>query len=240
MQFNDLEALFAKAKDKTTGKPVKLNTRIVQVGPDYAIRFYETDIVTFKPDGSIVLNSGGYRTATTKQRINEFAPMLTITQKNGLWYVQAQDQTVLFTDNMVIPPHGFIGNDEDAHKALVAKKTVDKMVSRYIRGFVNDMIANGISEPSDGDCWCCNMRNVDNPNIEPMGYDHYVSHFKENYYVPTIFYKALQERKYGNLGLVLNMMKTDADFLKREGTIVLQRFFRTRKLEIAKALGEST
>lgn len=79
MQYNEAAALFAKAKDKTAGKPIGNNTRLVQVGSDYAIRLHETNIVTLKPDGSIVLNSGGYRTMTTKSRINEHVPELYIT-----------------------------------------------------------------------------------------------------------------------------------------------------------------
>jgi hypothetical protein len=53
-----------------------------------AVRLYQTDVVTFWPDGEIKLDSGGYRTVATKERINEYAPAAChITQCNGRWYL---------------------------------------------------------------------------------------------------------------------------------------------------------
>lgn len=238
MQYDEAANLFATSKNKTAGKKIGRNTYVIQNGLNYCIRLYNTDIITFTPNGSIILRSGGYRTATTKNRINEFAHGLHITQEDGLWYVHVKDQTVLFTDNMVVPMNAPIDGDNANMAAMTAaKKAVNSMVSKYIKGYIEDMVKNGISEPSDGDCWGCIMRSADDPNdLEPMGYDHYFSHFKEKYYVPTIFYKAIQERKYGNPGLALNMMRHDPKFLKREGTTALQRFFRIRKLGLVAAL----
>jgi len=240
MQYNDAEALFAKARDKNAGKPIGNNTRLVQVGSDYAIRLHETNIVTLKPDGSIILNSGGYRTMTTKSRINEHAPGIHITQDMGLWYVHVRNQMVFFEDGMVIPATGPItGNDGYAMQK--AKAQVDKMVSAFIKGYVNKMLKDGIEQPGDGDCWGCAMRDESHPeNTEPMGYDHYLSHFEEKYYVPTIFFQALDEKGYPNPGLIMQMMSTDSRFMKREATVILQAYFRKRKLGIAEQLARRT
>ena len=51
------------------------------------IRLYRTDIIKFCPDGTIVLDSGGYKTKTTKNRIEEFVQGLWILQENYVWYV---------------------------------------------------------------------------------------------------------------------------------------------------------
>lgn len=51
-----------------------------------AVRYYQTDIVTFYPDGRIELRCGGWQTVTTKQNINAFSPF-TIYQEKGVWYV---------------------------------------------------------------------------------------------------------------------------------------------------------
>lgn len=236
MKYTDLMNLFQRSKDKTVGKKIAGNTWVVKMGDNYGIKLYDTIIMIFKMDGSITLNSGGYRTRTTKDRINEFSG-IQVTQENGLWYVHARDQVVLFTDNMVIPPHGPIGDDASIKTITADKKAVDRMVKRYVRGFVDDMLINGIPDPSGGDCWYCLMRSVDNPNdLEPMGYSHYFSHFEEKYYVPTIFYKAVNENNYPNPGLILSMMRSNKDFLKREGTHVLQKFFRRRKLGMVAAM----
>lgn len=50
------------------------------------IRYHDTDVLTFQPNGWIVLNSGGYRTSTTKARINEYQRIASVFQDKGHWY----------------------------------------------------------------------------------------------------------------------------------------------------------
>jgi hypothetical protein len=40
-----------------------------------AVRLHNTDVVTLYSDGRVVLNSGGWRTSTTAQRINSYSPV---------------------------------------------------------------------------------------------------------------------------------------------------------------------
>lgn len=60
-----------------------------------AIRYHETDVITYYPD-RIVLNSGGYHTATTKARINEALRVLpvyvSLSQTSGVWYLSAMQK----------------------------------------------------------------------------------------------------------------------------------------------------
>lgn len=52
-----------------------------------SIRFHSTDILTALPDGSVTVNSGGFRTATTKDRLNSWlADGYFIAQERGCWY----------------------------------------------------------------------------------------------------------------------------------------------------------
>jgi hypothetical protein len=66
-----------------------------------AVRLHSTDIVCFFPDGRVTLHSGGYRTMTTKERLNQFI-VSTVYQKNYNWFVyRASDgSTVEFTEGM--------------------------------------------------------------------------------------------------------------------------------------------
>lgn len=48
--------------------------------------YHGTCVVRAHPDGSVVLNTGGYYTATTKARINEYSPA-SVFQDKGVWYV---------------------------------------------------------------------------------------------------------------------------------------------------------
>jgi hypothetical protein len=49
------------------------------------VRLHNTYVVRFHENGQITLHTGGYRTATTKDRINEFITGR-VYQKNHEWY----------------------------------------------------------------------------------------------------------------------------------------------------------
>lgn len=70
-------------------KPVKLanNTYLHRVADDaIAVRFHATDVVTFYADNVTELDSGGYRTQTTLERLNRYLPNRTfISQQAGTW-----------------------------------------------------------------------------------------------------------------------------------------------------------
>jgi len=52
-----------------------------------AVRLHATDILTFRPDGSVVLTTGGWRSVTTKARLNAYCPIgRGIGQRAGVWY----------------------------------------------------------------------------------------------------------------------------------------------------------
>jgi hypothetical protein len=50
-----------------------------------AVRLHSTHIVKFYEDGRVTLHTGGWRTVTTKDRINEFITGR-VYQKNHDWY----------------------------------------------------------------------------------------------------------------------------------------------------------
>tara|TARA_B110000483_G_scaffold122739_2_gene147888 strand:+ start:2715 stop:3047 length:333 start_codon:yes stop_codon:yes gene_type:complete len=52
-----------------------------------ALVFWTTDILLFKPTGEIVVDTNGYRTVTTKARLNEFLPApYRVFKKDHVWY----------------------------------------------------------------------------------------------------------------------------------------------------------
>lgn len=53
------------------------------------VRLHNTYVVTFHRSGAVSLDSGGWRTVTTKERINRYlAPRLSLFQEKHVWYVQ--------------------------------------------------------------------------------------------------------------------------------------------------------
>jgi hypothetical protein len=57
--------------------------------PSYAVRLHDTDVVTLHPDGSQTLNSGGWRTVTTKDRINAYS-IAGVWSERGEWKVSTE------------------------------------------------------------------------------------------------------------------------------------------------------
>lgn len=81
-------------------------TMLHPLGGAYALRYHHTDVVTAYPDGKVVLNSGGYRTLTTKERINRYMPEgCKLINKRGKWVVSMPNgQEVDFYDGMSLGP----------------------------------------------------------------------------------------------------------------------------------------
>jgi hypothetical protein len=63
-----------------------------------SIELHGTKVVVFYPNGLVKLNSGGYRTSTTKKRINQYSPV-SVYQKNFEWFLR--DHTP-FEDNVLV------------------------------------------------------------------------------------------------------------------------------------------
>lgn len=79
--FADAERIYAGMRKPVTvpfgryGKRLAGNTILHQIDDDtYAVRLYNTDVVTIHRDGTWGLATGGYNTPTTKERIKRFSP----------------------------------------------------------------------------------------------------------------------------------------------------------------------
>lgn len=69
----------------------------------YGIVYHSTPIVIYSDDGRIVLNSGRYRTATTKSHMNSVLPPgIRVYQKQYDWYVSTRDGDKEFFDGMTL------------------------------------------------------------------------------------------------------------------------------------------
>lgn len=91
------------ARDKKKGKPIGNNTRLHErYGNTYEIRLHGNLIMIIHKD-RIELLDGGWRTVTTKARLNEHIPSgFFVRQKNFEWYIEhhtsADDVTYKFGD----------------------------------------------------------------------------------------------------------------------------------------------
>ena len=88
MAYETKEEILNNIKDDIiSARFLKRNTyEILYKNGNRAIRYHHTDIVTFKNNGDIVLNTNGWETSSTRERINEYSPFYII-QKDYIWYV---------------------------------------------------------------------------------------------------------------------------------------------------------
>jgi hypothetical protein len=86
---------------KTKQKARKIgNNTYAEIESDnsVSIRLHGTAVVRFYPNGLVKLNSGGWRTSTTKNRINKYSPVK-VYQKKYEWYLQGGAE---FEDNILV------------------------------------------------------------------------------------------------------------------------------------------
>lgn len=160
-----------------------------------ALKYHETEVVTWKPDGSIVLDSGGWRTSTTKVRLNYYAS-LNVYQDNRVWYVKHGGAVYTFKDGMVLKPDGSVeGAGPKASQASREGAKLRGRINRYVKGYMAALAAGKVGAPGAGDCFFCGMVTVE--GRIPLGEaqkdtSHLDTHFKERYYVPSLLARAAE------------------------------------------------
>lgn len=175
------------------------NTYLVRnsgvTGDKIHLKLHNTYIMTFYADGKTELNSGGWRTVTTKDRLNKHLENgYRIVQRNGQWYVSDHREDVaLFDDGMTIAADGTLAGTlslDEERKLLALRKQVSKFAGKYADAFLKGQV----KAPGAGDCFYCQLRDEKGKTMgENFGNkDHFVSHLKENYFVPSILYRAME------------------------------------------------
>ena len=176
---------------KKDSRPIENNTRVERRGAgNIAIKYHNTDIVVYRPDGTIVVNSGGWHTPTTKDRINRYAG-LRIWQSKSIWYI---DQNLIFVDNGIINPDGsFTGFEKYTESKAKAQRKLFKQIKDYCDAYMEKMRSGTLGAPSGGDCWYCYMKTEDGKALGDISHsDHILSHIKEKYYVPSLIVNAMK------------------------------------------------
>ncbi len=178
-------------------------------GDSIHLKLHNTYVVTWYADGRTELNTGGWRTVTTKDRINNNIEGFQLRSNRGQWYVYSSTESrdvAIYEDGMSILPDGTLQGVNplsDAHQApgpgdclsLKLRRKIQSFASRYMQAFK----CGDVPAPGPGDCLYCAMRTVDG-NV-PLGEsihdkDHILSHIEEDYFVPSLLYRAFETRPH--------------------------------------------
>lgn len=177
--------------DAESAKILANNTVEYRKDGTRVIRLHHTDIMTFLPNGKIRLNSGGWQTVTTKERLNRYLPRpYGISQRKGQWSLCAHwsDDCVPFYDGIEFDPA------KGLPKAKVSVTAKNAKLAAKINRLVDKVYKmEQLPMPGPGDCWFCNLRDKDGHTMGELGdnTDHLMSHIKEGYLHGSLIANAL-------------------------------------------------
>ncbi len=230
-------------------RKVANNTTARIDGDKIVIHYHSSDIVELTKH-TTKLFSDGWRTYTTKERLNWYIPSpFSLFQSKGVWYIwNYQDKTeYLFDDGIT-----FILSDDEWNidqntcadeSAADRIKFLRKKINQFTNQYVEKLINGELDIPGPGDCWYCHFQTENDGSMgEAFGdTDHLESHFDEKYYVPSMLMNAI---KFYSMSLMSNSILNKLwfnpdpkgsswgmDILKRDAKSSLRKFL-LRQFEI--------
>lgn len=246
-------------------KKLENNTWLVVVNQTtLGIKLHETIVVYIFNNGHYQYQTGGWQTLTTKERINHYGP-LGIHQEKGIWYIGKHifaDGVLMDSDGKVLNEEILRSPSEVQDK----KRRLDLLVKHYIKGFGEHVTQNGLQTtldkkpvekspweiglltnddaphllaPGAGDCWACwyGLDDHTTSNKEPVGVQHLIEHVTEDYFVPSLLWKAILTGGYVSPEFIWQSIAQQA----QRGEIntlrdVLKKYFRDRKTAMLELL----
>jgi hypothetical protein len=160
-----------------------------------ALRLHDTDVLTFiKADDAyperVKYDTGGWRTVTTKDRINRFGPAgVYVSSNRGIWYATGEASVVVFNEGMIWDGEVFHGakSQDDAK----AEKKERKDVAKFAKRFLDALEGGDVLPPNAGDCFFCQFKANASVNEAFGGTEHLRAHLKESYFVPSLLHLAI-------------------------------------------------
>jgi hypothetical protein len=198
--FKECREYLDKGKNRknTMDRPIAHNTRVVQLDDGtIGIKFHNTYIIKYYSNvlhgvkvhegDSIQLNTGGWKTVTTRDRMNRFCPLNIWTEKNVMyvspfvWYQIYEDKkkgiahkVYHFQDRMWFNPDGKVWVKENSEpielkpyskKDEQRKRKQLKAIDTFIKNYINKLTSGKMDQPGNGDCFICQFESG-SENIE--------------------------------------------------------------------------
>jgi len=238
--MSNVSELLAKAIEKKRSyRSASRNNYITYDNGIITVRYYNTDIAVIDLDErTITLNTGGWTTPTTKERMNEVLDTMGINnhiwQEKWIWYYGRWDgkrayhfdgMKIEFTTGDILNPEE--GPDIDTEEK--ARKLFNRLLSRYVRKFKRLAGRQELPDPA-GDCLYCSM-------IDEHEGTHLYSHLIEEYVMQSLVYNALVKAGY-NADFLLAIYR-DADASNTRESLftdtaarAIKKYFRQRIVKV--------
>lgn len=163
-----------------------------------AIRLRKTDILTFHRSGSVTYDTGGWRTRTTKNRMNEYGKQgAYVHQKDGVWMLNHAGESYVFRDGITVgkagvsTERGMLLTSEDDKEDAENKKKLRRDINQYAHEYAKAFVQGEIPKPGPRDCFYCFFE--DSATGLPVSDGaHILRHVEESYFVPSLLVRAEQ------------------------------------------------
>lgn len=174
--------------DSDSSRIVANNTVEYTIGKMRAIRLHATDVVTFDAAGGVTLDTGGWLTPTTIDRINQFQTAAQLHSERGIWYATIGGTRYTYQDGLRIGPRGGVTGQAGA-AAIKAQRKKTKKINAYCDA-IREL--DTLPEINSGDCFICSMF---------KGTDCLQNHLDEMYIHGSLIRRAMEARGYGELAM---------------------------------------
>lgn len=142
----------------------KATVRFERPSGESGVLYHQTVVVLKKSNGQMVLDSGGWKTPTTKNRINdELPPGYCVGQEKGVWYLHSPEgNKVAFYDGIVVDPNKPLVSTKKAEVEERVQKKLGKQVLNLVSK-LDDL--DQIPQPCSSDCLFCQSRDDSRTHI---------------------------------------------------------------------------
>lgn len=177
--------------ETASAKRVARNTwRYFRADGFECVRLHGTDVCATKGK-TVILNSGGWRTVTTKDRMN-YGPARVFSDK-GKWVVSFDGKTAPFFDGMRLP------HDLNSVKSKRAQKQEERALARMNKFLGKIKALAVLPEPEAGDCFICRFVTKAGSKAGTCIHDH----IREGYIHGSLFVAAMRWAGYRDMGIRL-------------------------------------
>jgi hypothetical protein len=200
------KATLLKGEGEVAHSKMVAKATILMTMPDgtQKLKYHNTIVVTKSPDGIYTLNSGGYKTSTTKARIEDFTK-IRISQVKGIWY--AGNSSIVFYDGIQFKDGECISETHEVDMTEINR--IKKDISKYVALITEE----NIPVPDSGDCWYCLLHTTEKISLGDEWSDnsHLISHMEEEYVVGSLIVNAMREAGYSDqqIGMHIHMKWID-------------------------------
>ena len=197
------------------------------------VRLHMTDIFEQLPDGRLRITSGGYKTVTTKARLNDQMRKhgYGVVSGYGSWaVVDGKGGNVPFFDGMVLPD-AFSGRGLAKAQKIGERET---KLKADIKSFVLKTLPSDkpMPQPDNGDCWYCWMFDKVEP-VTKQGFvgpsadkparvldnDHLIEHIEEGYMHGSLIVNAMRDAGFQDVGISIICYSSRPDYNRVRKTV---------------------